>query len=162
MLVSVGGPDLFFSYQKNGEKHFCYFCGGILTRLWFLSPRCLFMATAGETILGQVDHLTIFQTQHDCCYILNLKLLKLRPNDIAKLNFFSLKFRLKSSNRLKNLLRFKREGMLSRCANRSELAVTLTSHRWLWSCAWKLLCFHSLSLFCQLHSSSACKYISVW
>lgn len=120
MPVSVGGPDLFFSYQKNGEKYSCYFCGGIFTKLWFRSPRCLFMGSAREMILGQAD----CQTQHDCCYILHLKLLMLRPNDNCQIKLLFLKFRLKSSNRLIKLLRFKREGMLSRCAMGNELAVT--------------------------------------
>lgn len=133
MPVSVGGPDLFFSYQKNGEKYSCYFCGGIFTKLWFLSSRCLFMGTAGEMILGQAD----CQTQHDCCYILHLKLLMLRPNDNCKIKLLFLKFRLKFSNRLIKLLRFKKRGNAKQVCNGKWTGCDLTSHRWLWNSAWK-------------------------
>lgn len=64
---------------------------------------------------------------------------------------------------IKLLINFKenkkeREGMLSRCAKRSELAVTLTSHSWLWSLCLEM-CFYLVLLFCQLSNSSVCKYL---
>lgn len=153
MLVSVGGPDLFFSYQKNGEKYPCYLCGGIFSKLWFLSPRCLFMATAGEMILGQAD----CQTQHDFCYIVHLKLLMLRPNDNCQVKLLSLKFRLKSSNRLIRLFRFKKGGNAKQVCNGKWTGCDFDLPQVAVELCLEMSCFHPLCLFCQLCSSSVCK-----